>query len=230
MGGRAPRPGFSLHANLALPAHARQQLEHLCRYLPALRGRCRIVAVYPGGPRLRDLLDRLGLSPLRTAPAAPEGPCSRHRPVTERRHSRADPPHPGLRPSLARSPAQPRLPGRADAPRPRSLPPRPLAPPQFGPVGRLRGPMGPLPSRLWRRGRGNEVKVGARHARGALSADGGIALGDPHAKGQPAPCRSLAPVRPRRRRQAGERRRRDRGRSLSVRGSWRAGCRSPMIT
>jgi hypothetical protein len=38
MGGRAPRPGFSLHANLALPAHAREQLEHLCRYLPALWG------------------------------------------------------------------------------------------------------------------------------------------------------------------------------------------------
>jgi hypothetical protein len=30
--------GFSLHANVALPAHAREQLEHLCRYLlrPAL--------------------------------------------------------------------------------------------------------------------------------------------------------------------------------------------------
>ena len=25
--------GFSLHANVALPAHAREQLEHLCRYL-----------------------------------------------------------------------------------------------------------------------------------------------------------------------------------------------------
>jgi hypothetical protein len=25
--------GFSLHAHVALPAHAREQLEHLCRYL-----------------------------------------------------------------------------------------------------------------------------------------------------------------------------------------------------
>lgn len=29
----ARREGFSLHANVALPAHAREQLEHLCRYL-----------------------------------------------------------------------------------------------------------------------------------------------------------------------------------------------------
>jgi hypothetical protein len=25
--------GFSLHANVCLPAHAREQLEHVCRYL-----------------------------------------------------------------------------------------------------------------------------------------------------------------------------------------------------
>ena len=35
--GNTPRcarlEGFSLHANVALPAHAREQLEHLCRYL-----------------------------------------------------------------------------------------------------------------------------------------------------------------------------------------------------
>ncbi|MBI4634709.1 MAG: transposase [Candidatus Rokubacteria bacterium] len=37
MDGADPRcarlEGFSLHANVALPAHAREQLEHLCRYL-----------------------------------------------------------------------------------------------------------------------------------------------------------------------------------------------------
>jgi hypothetical protein len=31
---RCARPeGFSLHANVAVAAHAREQLEHLCRYL-----------------------------------------------------------------------------------------------------------------------------------------------------------------------------------------------------
>lgn len=29
----ARHEGFSLHANVALPAHAREQLEHLCCYL-----------------------------------------------------------------------------------------------------------------------------------------------------------------------------------------------------
>jgi hypothetical protein len=29
----APLDGFSLHANVAIPAHARARLEHLCRYL-----------------------------------------------------------------------------------------------------------------------------------------------------------------------------------------------------
>jgi hypothetical protein len=65
--------GFSLHANVALPGHAREQLEHLCRYLlkrvfaldvllcPRCGGRRRIVGVYPEGLRLRDLLQRLGL-------------------------------------------------------------------------------------------------------------------------------------------------------------------------
>ena len=38
---------------------------------PRCGGRRRIVAVYPGGPRLRELLDRLGLS---AAPAATRGP------------------------------------------------------------------------------------------------------------------------------------------------------------
>jgi len=53
------------------------------------------------------------------------------------------------------------LPRPASAPGPRRRP-SPTQPcrrdrsphPQFGPAGRLRGPMGPLPSRLWRRGRG----------------------------------------------------------------------------
>jgi len=38
---------------------------------PRCGGRRRIVAVYPGGPRLRELLDRPGLSDV---PAATRGP------------------------------------------------------------------------------------------------------------------------------------------------------------
>ena len=38
---------------------------------PRCGGRRRIVAVYSGGPRLRELLDRLGLS---DSPAATRGP------------------------------------------------------------------------------------------------------------------------------------------------------------
>ena len=38
-------------------------------------GRRRIVAVYPGGPRLRDLLDRLGLSPPPDRPPPQRGPA-----------------------------------------------------------------------------------------------------------------------------------------------------------
>ena len=38
---------------------------------PRCGGRRRIVAVYPGGQRLRDLLDRLGLSEPTAARASP---------------------------------------------------------------------------------------------------------------------------------------------------------------
>ena len=46
-----------------------------------LRRPPRIVAVYPGERRLRDLLDRRGLSPPPGLP--PRGPCFRHGPLTD---------------------------------------------------------------------------------------------------------------------------------------------------
>ena len=176
-GEEPPRPGLSLHADVTLPAHAREQLEHLCRYPPALRG----------PPPRRGRLPWRAEAARSPGPPRPPGP-SRPRPPpqrgpaldTARRHSAGPPerirPTAGLRPSLARSPAQPRPPGRADAPAHAALPPRPLAPPQFVPPGRLLGLLDLLTSRLRpptiaalaAGPGGNGVKVGSRHARGAL--------------------------------------------------------------
>jgi hypothetical protein len=84
--------GFSLHANVALPAHAREGREHLCRYLlrpplalerltessrSQLLGRRRIVAVHTRPETLRPLLERLGRDVLATSPHPSRSPPTR---------------------------------------------------------------------------------------------------------------------------------------------------------
>ncbi len=71
MDGAKPRcaglEGFSLHANVAVPAHARERLEHLCRYLLRSPGHSvsKVVRTFPG-PGVRPRLPPAGVR----APAA----------------------------------------------------------------------------------------------------------------------------------------------------------------
>ena len=105
---------------------------------PHCGGRRRIVAVYPGGPRLRDLLDRLGLSPPPDRARRPRGALL-------------------STPPGDRAPA---LPGQGSAPPGPAALPRPLPRPASAPGRRRR----PSPTQPCRRDRSPHASSARRAA------------------------------------------------------------------